>query len=52
MALSYRAQGRGPVDPEAEEKAREEERRLLSEKFDVILDRLDAIDRLENVQVG
>ena len=46
-----RTQAKGPVDADAEEKAREEERKFLSQKFDVILDRLDAIDRLENVQV-
>ena len=43
--------GKTPLSPEQEEAAREEERRILSEKFDVILVKLDAIDRLENVQV-
>lgn len=48
--MTVRTMTKAPVDPEAEEKAREEERALLCEKFDVILNRLDAIDRLENVQ--
>ena len=40
------------LSPEEEEALREQERLLLSEKFDVILTKLDAIDRLENVQVS
>jgi len=49
MTLRTQVKAAAP-DPEAEERAREEERKLLAEKFDIILNKLDAIDRLESVQ--